>query len=200
MAILFDKLGIDTHDVLAAAGTKWNFLRFTPGLVGGHCIGVDPYYLTHKAQQVGHHPEIILAGRRINDSMGPWVASQMVKHMSKAGISINGAKVLILGLTFKENTPDLRNTRVVDIVSELEGYGIDVDVHDPWSDPAEAAQEYGIELVEHPADEAYDGVILAVAHNQFKERVEAIRAYLRPAGVLYDLKGVWGEDHLALRL
>lgn len=200
LAILFGKLGIDTHDVLAAAGTKWNFLRFTPGLVGGHCIGVDPYYLTHKAQQVGHHPEIILAGRRINDSMGPWVASQMVKLMSKAGIAINGSRVLILGLTFKENTPDLRNTRVVDIISELEGYGINVDVNDPWADPAEATAEYGIELVGEPAPQAYDGVMLAVAHSQYRESVGAIRGLLTPGGVLYDLKGLFEQESVAQRL
>lgn len=200
LAILFGKLGIDTHDVLAAAGTKWNFLKFTPGLVGGHCIGVDPYYLTHKAQQVGHHPEIILAGRRINDSMGPWVASQMVKHMSKAGIGINGSKVLVLGLTFKENTPDLRNTRVVDIIDGLEEYGVHVDVHDPWADPTEAVTEYGIELVEEPGIGDYDGVILAVAHTQYQEVVGFAREFCKPGGILYDLKGVIHDEPTVLRL
>lgn len=200
LAILFGKLGIDTQDVLAAAGTKWNFLRFTPGLVGGHCIGVDPYYLTHKAQQVGHHPEMILAGRRINDSMGPYVASQMVKAMSKAGISINGARVLVLGLTFKENTPDLRNTRVIDVVQELEGYGIDVDVHDPWADPAEATFAYGINLVDEPESEAYDGVVLAVAHDQYRESEHATQGFMRPNAVVYDLKGLYSEKSQAIRL
>lgn len=190
LAILFNKLGIDTEDVLVAAGTKWNFLPFRPGLVGGHCIGVDPYYLTHKAQSVGYHPEIILAGRRLNDSMGAYVASQLVKRMTKEGIPVKGARVLILGLTFKENTPDLRNTRVVDIVAELEEYGIRVDVHDPWADPAEAKRYYGIDLVAEPEAGAYDGIVLAVAHRQFKQMgAEAIRSWGRPAAsVFYDLK------------
>ena len=200
LAILFGRLGIGTHDVLEAAGTKWNFLRFTPGLVGGHCIGVDPYYLTHKAQQVGHHPEMILAGRRINDSMGPWVASQMVKHMSKAGISINGARVLVLGLTFKENTPDLRNTRVVDIIAELEGYGVQVDVHDPWADPSDALKLYGIGLVTELTLATYDGVIVAVAHNQYKELSETLSDLVNDGGVVYDLKGVAPGASDALRL
>ena len=193
LAILFGNLGIDTHDVLAAAGTKWNFLRFTPGLVGGHCIGVDPYYLTHKAQQVGHHPEIILAGRRINDSMGAFVASQMVKALSKAGFSINGARVLVLGLTFKENTPDLRNTKVADVIMELRGYGVLVDVHDPWADPAEAWSQYGIDLMPEIHDGNYDGAILAVAHSQYTQHASEVRRALKPSGLLYDLKGISSE-------
>ena len=189
LAILFNRLGIDTEDVLVAAGTKWNFLPFRPGLVGGHCIGVDPYYLTHKAQSVGYHPEIILAGRRLNDSMGAYVASQLVKRMTKEGIAVKGARVLILGLTFKENTPDLRNTRVIDIVAELEDYGIAVDVHDPWADPAEALAYYGIDLVADPDADAYDGIVLAVAHHQFRDAGPAtLRAFGRPTHVLYDLK------------
>ena len=199
LAILFGKLGIDTHDVLAAAGTKWNFLRFTPGLVGGHCIGVDPYYLTHKAQQVGHHPEIILAGRRINDSMGPFVASQMVKHMSKAGNGINGSRVLILGITFKENTPDLRNTRVVDIVAELRGYGIEVDVHDPWADAEEARHEYGLDLEAELTPGSYDGVIIAVAHREFRDHPDIVSEVLKPGGVVFDLKGITSSD-VSIRL
>ncbi len=147
LAMLFGRLGIDTEDVLLAAGSKWNFLGFRPGLVGGHCIGVDPYYLTHKAQAVGYHPEIILAGRRLNDSMGGYVASQLVKRMTKDGIPVQGARVLVLGLTFKENTPDLRNSRVIDIIRELQDYDITVDVHDPWADPQEAQEHYGVDLV-----------------------------------------------------
>ncbi|AQP45783.1 nucleotide sugar dehydrogenase [Tessaracoccus flavus] len=201
LAILFGKLGIDTHDVLAAAGTKWNFLRFTPGLVGGHCIGVDPYYLTHKAQQVGHHPEIILAGRRINDSMGPWVASQMVKLMSKAGVPINGSRVLILGLTFKENTPDLRNTRVVDIISELEGYGINVDVNDPWADPAEAELYYGLQLKDQWDATDYVGIILAVPHRAYVEQLTALTEPLVGARrVFVDLRGALPLGHSTWRL
>lgn len=200
LAILFGKLGIDTHDVLAAAGTKWNFLKFTPGLVGGHCIGVDPYYLTHKAQQVGHHPEIILAGRRINDSMGPWVASEMVKHMSRTGIALNGAKILVLGLTFKENTPDLRNTRVVDIIDELERYGIEVDVHDPWADPSAALQYFGIHLANAPSSSTYDGVLLAVAHREFLDSNLAVQSLLKPQGIIYDLKSLLPPDAKAIRL
>jgi UDP-N-acetyl-D-galactosamine dehydrogenase len=169
LAMLFDKLDIDTHDVLEAAGTKWNFLPFKPGLVGGHCIGVDPYYLTHKAQMVGHHPEMILAGRRINDSMGAYVASQMVKKMVQEGIQIKGSRVLVLGLAFKENTPDLRNTKVVDVIRELEDYGVRVDVHDPMVDPDEALALYDIELVPLLQEDIYDAVFLAVAHHQFND-------------------------------
>lgn len=202
LAILFNKLGIDTEDVLKAAGSKWNFLQFRPGLVGGHCIGVDPYYLTHKAQEVGYHPELILAGRRLNDSMGEYVASQLVKAMTKKGLAILGARVLILGLTFKENTPDLRNSRVTDIIRELEDYGIRVDVHDPWADPTEALREYGVALVREPSAGDYDGLVVAVAHQQFKELQAArIRAFGKPGGhVLYDLKYVLSQDDSELRL
>ena len=192
LAILFNKLDIDTEDVLLAAGSKWNFLPFRPGLVGGHCISVDPYYLTHKAQSVGHHPEIILAGRRLNDSMGAYVASQLVKKMAQAGLPVRGARVLVLGLTFKENTPDLRNSRIIDVIRELEDYGIDVDVHDPWADPDEALAEYSVALVEEPVPGAYDAIVVAVGHRQYRDMgAESIRAWGRPgAHVLYDLKGV----------
>src|SRR5690606_33775021 len=186
LALIFNKLGIDTLSVLEAAGTKWNFLPFRPGLVGGHCIGVDPYYLTHKAQSIGYHPEIILAGRRLNDSMGGYVVSQLVKAMTKRCIQVQGSKVLVMGLTFKENCPDLRNTRVVDIVRELGEYNIDVDVYDPWVDTAEAVQEYGITPVKAPAQGAYDAIILAVAHQQFAQMgATAIRALGKPEHVLY---------------
>ena len=202
LAILFNKLGIDTEDVLLAAGTKWNFLNFRPGLVGGHCIGVDPYYLTHKAQSIGYHPEIILAGRRLNDSMGAYVASQLVKRMTKGGIPVKGARVLVMGLTFKENTPDLRNTRVVDIIGELEDYGITVDVHDPWADADEARGYYGIDLVAEPDAGAYDGIVLAVAHRRFREMgVSGPRRFGNPQGhVLYDLKHVLSRDDSDVRL
>ena len=189
LAILFNKLDIDTEDVLLAAGSKWNFLPFRPGLVGGHCISVDPYYLTHKAQAVGYHPEIILAGRRLNDSMGAYVVSQLLKRMTKERIPVQGARVLVLGLTFKENTPDLRNSRVVDIIRELEEYDIQVDVHDPWADPAEAMAEYGVDLVAEPEAGVYDAIVLAVAHRQFGEMgAQAIRGFGGSRNVLYDLK------------
>lgn len=202
LAVLFNKLGIDTQDVLEAAGTKWNFLRFQPGLVGGHCIGVDPYYLTYKAQEVGHSPEIILAGRRLNDSMGEYIASRLVQAMLKKRLDLRTGRVLIMGLTFKENTPDLRNTRVVDIISELKSYGLTVDVHDPWVDPGEAAREYGIDLVEKPVAGTYDGVLLAVAHREFRELgAEDLRKLGHPDGhVLFDLKSLLGKDESELRL
>lgn len=201
LAIIFNRLGIDTEAVLEAAGTKWNFLPFRPGLVGGHCIGVDPYYLTHKAQQVGYHPEVILAGRRINDGMGAYVAGQLVKAMIKKRIQVEGARVLILGLAFKENCPDLRNTRVVDVVRELRDYGVEVDVHDPWADADEAWREYGFGLVTKPRTGVYDGVLLAVAHDQFRNAgVSSVRAYGRRAHVLYDIKNVFGQDEGDLRL
>lgn len=192
LAIIFNKLGIDTEEVLKAAGTKWNFLPFRPGLVGGHCIGVDPYYLTHKAQSIGHHPEIVLAGRRLNDGMGEYVASELVKAMLKKGIKVHGGHVLVMGLTFKENCPDTRNTRVVDVIAELEEYGVNVHVYDPWACPQEAQAAYGIELItEHeeiPTNQ-YDGILLAVAHEQFKTLgAEAIRAWGKQPHVLYDLK------------
>ena len=202
LAVLFNRLGIDTEAVLRAAATKWNFLDFRPGLVGGHCIGVDPYYLTHKAQMVGYNPEIILAGRRLNDSMGAYVASQLVKRMTQDSIHVRGARVLVMGLTFKENTPDLRNSRVVDILQELAAYGIAVDVWDPWADPDEALQAYGVRLVETPEHGRYDGIILAVAHRQFRAMgSEALHALGRESGhVLYDLKYIITAAESDLRL
>ena len=201
LALLFGRLGIDTHDVLQAAGTKWNFLPFRPGLVGGHCIGVDPYYLTHKAQAVGYHPELILAGRRLNDGMGAHVASELVKAMLHRGLELRGARVLILGLTFKENCPDLRNTRVVDIIAELKQYGIEVDVHDPWADAAQAEHEYGLSLVAAPAEGTYTGIVLAVAHREFADLgPSGIRALGARAHVLYDLKSLLPRTDSDLRL
>ncbi|HUG56830.1 MAG TPA: Vi polysaccharide biosynthesis UDP-N-acetylglucosamine C-6 dehydrogenase TviB [Candidimonas sp.] len=201
LALIFNKMGIDTQAVLEAAGTKWNFLPFRPGLVGGHCIGVDPYYLTHKAQSLGYHPEIILAGRRLNDSMGGYVVSQLVKHMTKRRIQVQGSKVLVMGLAFKENCPDLRNTRIVDIVRELGEYNIEVDVYDPWVDPEAAMHEYGISPVATLEAGAYDGIILAVAHEQFVAMgCEAIRALGKPEHVLYDLKYVLTASESDLRL
>ena len=201
LALIFNKMGIDTESVLLAAGSKWNFLPFRPGLVGGHCIGVDPYYLTHKAQQIGYHPEIILAGRRLNDSMGAYVVAQLVKAMMQRRIQVDGARILVMGLTFKENCPDLRNTRVVDIVAELKEYNCQVDVYDPWISAEEAEHEYGITpIAKLPAD-AYDGIILAVAHHQFKAMGEsAIRALGKKAHVLYDLKYILPADASDLRL
>jgi UDP-N-acetyl-D-galactosamine dehydrogenase len=201
LAIIFNKMGIDTEAVLKAAGSKWNFLPFRPGLVGGHCIGVDPYYLTHKAQAIGYHPEIILAGRRLNDSMGSYVVAQLVKAMTKRRIQVDGAKVLVMGLAFKENCPDLRNTRVVDIVAELEDYNCDVDVYDPWTSIVEAQHEYDITPVSHPQVGNYDAIILAVAHHQFKKMgVAAIRKLGKPNHVLYDLKYVFTIAEADLRL
>ncbi|MFA5665079.1 Vi polysaccharide biosynthesis UDP-N-acetylglucosamine C-6 dehydrogenase TviB [Castellaniella sp.] len=201
LALIFNRLGIDTQEVLEAAGTKWNFLPFRPGLVGGHCIGVDPYYLTHKAQSIGYHPEIILAGRRLNDSMGGYVAAQLVKAMTKRRIQVQGSHVLVLGLAFKENCPDLRNTRVVDIVHELGEYHIATDVHDPWVDADEAEREYGIRPIAAPEPGAYDGIIVAVAHEQFRAMGEAVlRALGKPEHVLYDLKYVLDKHQSDLRL
>ena len=189
LALIFNKMDIDTEAVLQAAGSKWNFLPFRPGLVGGHCIGVDPYYLTHKAESIGYHPQIILAGRRLNDSMGAYVVTQLVKAMTQRRIHVQGARVLVLGLTFKENCPDLRNTRVVDIVKELADYHVQADVFDPWANAAAAEHEYGITPVQQPAAGAYDAIIIAVAHHQFKAMgAEAIRALGKPDHVLYDLK------------
>jgi len=201
LAVIFNKLGIDTEAVLQAAGTKWNFLPFRPGLVGGHCIGVDPYYLTHKAQSIGYHPEIILAGRRLNDGMGAYVVTQLVKGMIKQKIQVEGAKVLVLGLSFKENCPDIRNTKIIDIVTELKEYQIDVDVYDPWVDVQEAEQEYGIRPVESVSENSYDAIILAVAHEQFKQMGAAqIRALGKPTHVLYDLKYVLDAKEADIRL
>ncbi|NWO07108.1 MAG: Vi polysaccharide biosynthesis UDP-N-acetylglucosamine C-6 dehydrogenase TviB [Alteromonadaceae bacterium] len=201
LAMIFAKLGIDTHEVLAAAGTKWNFLPFKPGLVGGHCIGVDPYYLTHKAQAIGYHPEIILAGRRTNDGMGPYVASELVKAMIKAGHTIANARVLVMGFTFKENCPDLRNTRVIDVVKELGEFGCQVDVTDCWADSAEAEHEYGISLTDKPEQGGYSGVIVAVPHEEYAAlSASDIRGYLAVDGVLYDLKGMLPLGKADLRL
>ena len=189
LALIFHRLGIDTHEVLEAAGTKWNFLPFRPGLVGGHCIGVDPYYLTHKAQQIGYHPDVILAGRRINDGMGSHVARRVAKLMARQNLPTAGAKVLVLGLAFKENCPDVRNTRVVDIVAELRSYNAQVDVHDPWVNADEAKHEYGLDLVAEPQAGQYDAVILAVAHREFTERgADGVRALGKPGAVVFDVK------------
>jgi UDP-N-acetyl-D-galactosamine dehydrogenase len=201
LALIFNRMGIDTEDVLKAAGTKWNFLPFRPGLVGGHCIGVDPYYLTHKAQSIGYHPEIILAGRRLNDSMGAYVVTQLIKKMIKKKIQVEGARVLLLGLSFKENCPDIRNTKIIDIVKELEEYHVDVDVYDPWVDSAEAQHEYNILPIDAPKSAEYDAIILAVAHEQFKQMgVEEIRKLGKADHVLYDLKYVLAQHESDIRL
>ena len=201
LAIIFNKMGIDTEAVLQAAGTKWNFLPFRPGLVGGHCIGVDPYYLTHKAQSIGYHPEIILAGRRLNDSMGAYVVTQLVKAMIQKKIQVQGAKVLVLGLSFKENCPDIRNTKIIDIVNELNEYHMDVDVYDPWVDTEEAVHEYAITPVQSVNKDTYDAVILAVAHDQFKVMgATEIRALGKKAHVLYDLQYVLEQSESDIRL
>jgi UDP-N-acetyl-D-galactosamine dehydrogenase len=195
LAILFHKLGLNTLEVLEAAGSKWNFLPFRPGLVGGHCIGVDPYYLTHKAQEIGHHPEIILAGRRINDGMGEYVVQRLVKLMTRKRIHVSGANILLLGLTFKENCPDIRNTRVIDIIRELQSYHASVDVHDPWADAEEARAEYGIALRQTLSKGHYDAIVIAVAHKQFKAMgAEGIRAFARPEAVLFDVKNMLPKD------
>jgi UDP-N-acetyl-D-galactosamine dehydrogenase len=189
LALLFHEMGIDTHEVLEAAGTKWNFLPFRPGLVGGHCIGVDPYYLTHKAQQIGYHTDMILAGRRINDCMGSHVARRVVKLMRQRSIPTARSRVLVLGLAFKENCPDLRNTKVVDIIEELRSYSLDVDVHDPWVSPRLAQHEYGIDLVAEPEAGQYSAIVLAVAHREFVALgAERVRAYGVPGAVLFDVK------------
>jgi len=192
LALIFDKLGIDTASVLEAAGTKWNFLPFKPGLVGGHCIGVDPYYLTYKAREVGYHPEIILAGRRLNDNMGIFVANKVVKLMIQKGHTIKGSKVLVLGITFKENCPDIRNSRVIDVISELQEFGCSVDVYDPWADAKEVKQEYSIDLLSTSRItlNTYDAVILAVAHNEFKEIENQLSLSLKTDTVVYDIKAI----------
>ncbi len=201
LAMIFGRMDIDTEAVLRAAGTKWNFLPFRPGLVGGHCIGVDPYYLTHKAEAVGHHPQIILAGRRLNDSMGGYVVSQLVKRMMRDGINVAAARVLVMGLTFKENCPDLRNTRVVDIIHELQDYGVTVDVYDPHADPAAAQAEYGISLIKQPETGGYDGIVLAVAHREFLTLEPAkIRALGKDQSVLFDVKSCLPPEASDLRL
>ncbi|OLQ88714.1 Vi polysaccharide biosynthesis protein VipA/TviB [Vibrio ponticus] len=201
LSIIFNKLGIDTLEVLEAAGTKWNFLPFRPGLVGGHCIGVDPYYLTHKAQSVGYHPEMILAGRRLNDCMGKHVVSELVKQMIKKRIQVESANILVMGLTFKENCPDLRNTKVTDIIEELAEYNINVDVYDPWCEPQQALEEYGIALKPKLEPSHYDGVIIAVAHEEFKQLgVSAIRSLGKSNHVVYDLKYVLPKQEVDIRL
>jgi len=204
LSMIFNKLGIDTLDVLEAAGSKWNFLPFRPGLVGGHCIGVDPFYLTHKAQQAGFHPEMILAGRRTNDNMGKYVVSQVVKLMLHRSLPVKHAKVLVLGVTFKENCPDVRNTKVVDLITEFKDYGCEVDVFDPWADAVEVQHEYGLSLISGLRSltvGGYDAVVLAVAHNQFKEMgAAAVRALMKPDGVLYDIKYVFSKNAVDGRL
>lgn len=201
LAVIFNKLNIDTEEVLKAAGTKWNFLPFRPGLVGGHCIGVDPYYLTHKAQSIGYNPEVILAGRRINDGMGAYVVSQLIKTMIKRNIAVNGANVLVMGLTFKENCPDVRNTKIVDILSELAEFNTNVDVYDPWVNPKEAKHEYGVDLIDKPKVAHYDAVIFAVAHKQFKALSnEEIKGLMQPEHVIYDLKYMLDPQLADIRL
>jgi UDP-N-acetyl-D-galactosamine dehydrogenase len=201
LALIFERLGIDTLDVLEAAGTKWNFLPFRPGLVGGHCIGVDPYYLTHKAQAAGYHPEVVLAGRRINDSMGKHVANKLVREMILREIPVKGARMLVLGLTFKENCPDLRNTRVIDVIAALQDLGASVDVDDPWASAAEAEHEYGIQLVK-PEDQAYDAILLAVAHDCYREMdLAGIERFAKNSKTpILDLKGVLSQRERTIRL
>ena len=201
LAIIFNRMGIDTQSVLDAAGSKWNFLPFRPGLVGGHCIGVDPYYLTHKAQSVGYYPQVILAGRRLNEGMGIFVAEQLIKTMTRRAISVHGSRILVLGLSFKENCPDLRNTRVIDVIRTLESYGVIVDVHDPCVNPDEVERAFGIALTLTPNAGAYDGIIVAVAHRQFVELApKAIRAFGKPNHVLFDLKSILPIDDSDIRL
>jgi UDP-N-acetyl-D-galactosamine dehydrogenase len=201
LALIFGRLGIDTEEVLNAAGSKWNFLPFRPGLVGGHCIGVDPYYLTHKAQAIGYHPEMILAGRRLNDSMGTHVAQQVAQLMMRRRIQVRDARILILGLTFKENCPDVRNTKVVDVVRELASFGASVDVHDPWADPREARHEYGLKLVRRPRPGSYDAIVLAVAHDEFRRMgIDKVRTLARRKHVLYDIKHVFRASDVDGRL
>ena len=192
LALIFHRLEIDTEEVLKAAGTKWNFLPFRPGLVGGHCISVDPYYLTHKAQHVGYHPEVILAGRRINDGMGSYVAGRVIKLMTRKGLHVVGSNILVLGLAFKENCPDLRNTGVVDIIEELQGYNARVDVHDPWVSKEEAMEEYGLKLVDRPEEGCYDAIVLAVGHEDFRKiGPRGVRRFGRPGAVLFDVKSLF---------
>lgn len=201
LAVIFNKLGIDTEAVLQAAGTKWNFLPFRPGLVGGHCIGVDPYYLTHKAQSLGLHPEIILAARRLNDRMGEYVATQLIKEMVKQRIQVVGSKILVMGLSFKENCPDIRNTKIVDMVKALKEYDLDLDIYDPWVDPLEAAKEYGIDPVASLENAKYDAIVLAVAHDQFKQMsIDEFKAVAKEKYVLYDLKYILNHTDVDIRL
>ncbi len=201
LALIFNRLGIDTEEVLEAAGTKWNFLPFRPGLVGGHCIGVDPYYLTHKAQEVGYHPEMILAGRRINDNMGIYVAERVAQLMIRKRIHVNGSRILIMGLTFKENCPDLRNSKVVDVMRELKKFGAKVDAYDPWVDPEECVREYGIKPIRKPGEGRYDAIVMAVAHNEFREMgARAVRKFGKRPHVLYDIKYVFRAAEVDARL
>ncbi len=199
LAKIFSKMGIDTREVLEAAATKWNFLTFTPGLVGGHCIGVDPYYLAQKAQEAGYNPEIILAGRRMNDGMGAWVASQIVKLMIKSGHAVKNSRVLVLGITFKENCPDIRNTKAIDVINELKQYQCRVDVYDPWANPEEVKHEYGLELISGITQTKYDAVVLAVAHNEFKT-IEINKLKNGHNAVIYDIKGIWDKKLVDGRL
>jgi UDP-N-acetyl-D-galactosamine dehydrogenase len=201
LAIIFNRLGIDTLEVLEAAGSKWNFLPFRPGLVGGHCIGVDPYYLTHKAKAIGHQPEVILSGRRINDRMGRYIVSVIVKMMIQKGVSVADSNILILGLTFKENCNDLRNTKVADMIAEFESYGTNVDVYDPWADPKEANKEYGLKLVSNPKNNHYQVIVLAVAHKEFKQLgAEKIRQFGTENSILYDVKHLLPKEMVDGRL
>ncbi len=201
LALIFNRLGIDTEEVLQAAGSKWNFLPFRPGLVGGHCIGVDPYYLTHKAQAVGYHPEMILAGRRINDNMGIYVAQQVAQLMMQKRIQVKDARVLVMGLTFKENCPDVRNTKIVDVVKELEKYGARVDVCDPWADADEAEHEYGLRPIAKPKPGSYDAILMGVAHDEFRRMgIEKVRKLGRRSHVLYDIKYVFPAREVDGRL
>lgn len=201
LALIFNKLGIDTLEVLEAAGTKWNFLPFRPGLVGGHCISVDPYYLTHKAQEIGYHPQVILSGRQINDDMGPYVAQTIIKMMTQKKVHVVGSNILMLGLAFKENCPDLRNTRVVDIIAELEGYHANVDVYDPWVNPDEAEHEYNVRPIDKPELNKYDAIILAVNHKEFLEMgADNIRALGNESHILYDVKSALPKDKVDARL
>ncbi|QJR81995.1 Vi polysaccharide biosynthesis UDP-N-acetylglucosamine C-6 dehydrogenase TviB [Alteromonas pelagimontana] len=201
LAMIFERAGIDTEEVLEAAGSKWNFLPFRPGLVGGHCIGVDPYYLTHKAEELGHHPDVILAGRRINDQMGEYVVSRLVKSMLKKQIMVNGANVLLLGITFKENCPDIRNTKVVDIASELQQYNVNLDIYDPWASTEEVEEEYGLKLIDKPEAGKYDAVIAAVAHRQFKEwSSQQLRSLCKETSVVFDLKYMFEKSSVDIRL
>jgi len=206
LAKIFSNLGIDTKEVLEAAGTKWNFLPFTPGLVGGHCIGVDPYYLAQKAQETGYNPEIILAGRRMNDGMGEWIAAQIVKLLIAKGHAVKGSKMLVLGITFKENCPDIRNTKAIDVINELKQYSCEVDVYDPWADHKEVKEEYGIDLLELDNDSpfrgmkgVYDGIVLAVAHNEFKN-IDLIKLRNGHNAIIYDIKGIWDKELVDGRL
>jgi len=200
LSVIFNKMNIDTLDVLEAAGTKWNFLPFRPGLVGGHCIGVDPYYLTYKAESIGYRPEIILAGRKMNDQMSTYVASQLIKRMTNLSVKVFNSRVLIMGLSFKENCPDLRNTKVIDLVNELNSYGCIVDVFDPWVDADEALKEYNLELTRSLKENTYNAIILAVAHDEFKELGKTIKSYIVDGGIIYDLKYILPIKESSMRL